>query len=234
MSGDWLIVSPHPDDAELGVGGLIAKLTAQGQRVVLLDLSRGERSTRGTVEQRQVEARAAAKVLGVTLRENAELPDGGLQDTAEQRLRVAHFIRKHRPTVLLAPRGPDRHPDHTAAYALCAAANFEAGLEKLPDKHPPHRASRMFYYYPYTDSAEVPPLVVDASEWFEMKLNALRQYRSQFHHPGYGGAETMIATKAFWDNITTRAAYWGARIGVEFGEPLFTPLPLNPEKILGP
>ena len=234
MSCDWLVIAPHPDDAELGVGGLLAKLAAEGQRLVLVDLTRGERATRGTPEQRQEEARAAAAVFKLAARENAGLPDGALQDTPAQRLRVAHFIRKHRPAVLLAPMGPDRHPDHTAAHALCIAANFEAGLATTPDEHPPHRAARLFHYYPYTEPTQTPPLVVDISAYFEMKLNALRQYRSQFHHPGYGGAETMIATKAFWDNITTRAAYWGARIGVEYGEPLYTTLPVNPEIILHP
>lgn len=229
-----LIIAPHPDDAELGIGGTIAKLCDQGRRVVLLDLTRGERASRGTPEIRAKEAQEAARVLGVGERVCAGIPDGGILDLPDQRARVAQFIRQYAPEVLLAPMGPDRHPDHTHAHLLSLAANFEAGLHQAAKQgpHPPRRADHLFTYYPYTDPEAAPPLVVDVSGHLERKLEALRQYRSQFYNPTHSGPETMIATSQFWDNITTRAAYWGARIGVRYGEPLYATLPLNPE-VLG-
>lgn len=225
---DFLVIAPHPDDAELGIGGTMARLCAGGHRVVLLDLTRGERASRGTPEIRAGEAQAAAHSLGVGERACANLPDGGILDLPEQRALVAGFIRKYRPSVILAPMGPDRHPDHTQAHLLCQAANFEAGLRKLPGD-PPHRAAHVFFYYPYTESAAPPSLVLDVSGFFGQKLEALKQYQSQFYDPGREGPQTMIATPEFWDNIQTRASYWGARIGVRYGEPLFAPLPLNPD-----
>jgi bacillithiol biosynthesis deacetylase BshB1 len=225
MSVDLLVVGAHPDDAELGAGGTLALLAHRGKRTAILDLTRGELASRGTPAERAAEAAEAARVLGVAHRENAGLPDGGIDNTAEQRAAVIVVLRRLRPRVLLVPAAPDRHPDHAAAFALLHDANFLSGLGKLPGGEP-HRAARIFGYHAYADQEREPTFVQDISETLELKLAALRAHASQFHNPAYPGNETHVSSPEFWDNITTRAAYWGARIGVKYGEPFYAPTPL--------
>ncbi len=233
MKLDVLAIGAHPDDADLGVGGLVLKLTGRGLTVGILDLTRGELGTRGTPEERAAEAREAARRLGVTVRENAGLPDGAVQNNREQQRAVIEAIRKHRPKILLAPMGPDRHPDHTAAHALVRDANFFAGLERLESGRAPYRAPKIYHYFSYHEPETAPSFVVDISAHFDAKREALRAYASQFHNPGYEGGATLISSQAFWDGIEKRAAYWGHRIGAAYGEPLYTegpaPLDIPPE-----
>lgn len=226
MSVDLLVIGPHPDDAEIGAGGLMARAAASGRRVGILDLTRGELGSRGTPTSRAEEAAAAAAILGVAVRENAALPDGAVADTPEQRATVITALRRLRPRVLLAPMAPDRHPDHSAAHTLVNAANFLAGLSKIDDGLAPHRADTVLYYHPYAQQEQMPALVQDISDTFETKLTALRAYRSQFFNPEYSGQATYVSSEAFWDGITQRAAYWGARIGVRYGEPFYATSPL--------
>lgn len=225
MSVDVLAIGAHPDDADLGVGGLLIKLAAQGQRTAILDLTQGELGSRGTVEERQQEAAHAATLLGLACRENAGLPDGGLADIPEQRTVVAHWIRKLKPRLLLLPMVPDRHPDHEAAHHLCKSANFFAGVASIDTGDAHYRAPEVFYYHPYFVGQDTPAFIADISEQFEKKHEALRAFKSQFHNPDYDGPETLVASEQFWGDITTRAAYWGGRIGVAYGEPLFSPDP---------
>lgn len=224
---DVLAIGAHPDDVDLGMGGLAHKLARTGRQVAILDLSRGEMGTRGTVEERLAEAAEAARRLGVAARENARLPDGHLENSYEQREAIVPFIRKFRPEVILAPMTPDRHPDHGAAHDLARDANFMAGLARIETGHPTYRAPKVYYYSPYFDLADDPAFVVDISEDFEAKLEALRAFASQFHNPEYKGAPTMIASERFWKSIKIRAAYWGNRIGVDYGEPIYTLEPVG-------
>jgi bacillithiol biosynthesis deacetylase BshB1 len=223
---DVLAVGAHPDDADLGVGGLLCKIALAGKKVVLLDLTKGELGSRGTVEERRAEAAEAAKVLGILGRQNAGLPDGGIANTPEQRLVLIRIFRELKPTVLLAPMAPDRHPDHTAAHELVRDANFFSGVYGVDTGQPPHRAATIYYYRAYEGTGESPSHVVDISAVFKQKLAALRAFRSQFYNPDYSGPETMIASAAFWEAIRTRAEYWGNRIGVRYGEPLYGTLPV--------
>ncbi len=224
---DLLAIGAHPDDADLGVGGMLANAARQGLRVAMLDLTRGELGTRGTSEERGLEAAAAARVLGVDTRVNAGLPDGALADTPEQRLVVIQKIRELRPKVILAPMRHDRHPDHEAAHALARATNFMAGLPKVETGQAPHRAGHIYFYHAYFNSPEPPSMVLDVSEVFELKLSALREFRSQFHNPDRNEPETAISTAAFWEQIATRAAFWGNQVGVRHGEPLYSLGPLG-------
>lgn len=226
MNLDVLAIGAHPDDVELGVAGIIHKLTQAGRTVAILDLTRGELGTRGSVPERLQEAEAAAQILGVTRRTNAELPDGNIADTPEQRLPVITAIRSFRPRIVLAPMLNDRHPDHGAASVLTRHANFFAGLRKIDTGQEPHRASRVYNYYPYTDF-RTPELVVDVSAHFETKLEAIRAYTSQFYNPNYTAEATYIATPEFFDFIRINAAYWGRRIGVAYGEALHTESPVG-------
>ena len=228
MSVDVLAIGTHPDNVELGIGGLIHKLTQTGRSVAILDLTRGELATRGSVEERQSEAMESAKILGATKRENAGLPDGRIANTHEQQLAVISFFRSLRPRVLIAPMSDDRHPDHGAAHTLTRDANFFAGLRKIDTGHEPYRAPRMYFYRVHTEST-TPQLVVDVSTHFDAKLEAIRAYASQFHNPAYAGEQTHISTPEFWESIRTKAAYWGAQIGVKYGEPLHVNGPVGIE-----
>lgn len=232
MSLDVLVIGPHPDDAELGAGGTLALLARRGLRTGILDLTQGELATRGTPAQRAEEAAAAAKLLGLAERMQAGLPDGNLADTPEQRATVVRCLRTLRPRILIVPQAPDRHPDHVAAHHLAHAANFLAGLARVEDALPPHRATIVLGYHPYAAQETQPAFVQDISEAFALKMEALRAYRSQFHDPTTAQAETYVSSSAFWEGIATRAAYWGLRIGVPYGEPFYAaaPMPLDISK----
>lgn len=226
MTVDVLVIGAHPDDADLGVGGLLCKLSDAGYRTAILDLTEGELSSRGTVAERREEAKEAAARLGVGIRRNARIPDGGVVNETEQRLALIHLLRELRPTILIAPQRPDRHPDHEAAHDLVRDAHFFSGVHGIDTGQPPHRARALYGYRAYLDTDDQPSHVVDVSDVFDRKLDALRAFRSQFHNPDYTGPETLIASPRFWDDITTRASYWGHRIGVRYGEPLYGTMPV--------
>lgn len=226
MNLDVLAIGAHPDDADLGVGGALIKLARRGYRTGILDLSRGELATRGDENERAAEAEEAGRRLGLARRDNAGLPDGGIANTPEQRLAVIEWIRRLRPAMLLAPMAPDRHPDHTAAHGLVRDAIFLAGLSRIDTGSPPHRPASAWHYHAYHEGPETPPVVIDISEVYEEKRHALAAFASQFYNPDYPAPETYVASKAFRDAMEHRAAYWGARIGAAYGEPLHGAIPL--------
>lgn len=228
-----LAIGAHPDDVELGVGGILLTVAAQGHSTAVLDLTRGEAGSRGSVEERAVEAATAADALGLQARENAHLPDGGLADTIEQREAVARLIRRLRPSIILSHAPHDRHPDHHAAHDLVRNANFTAGVSTFKTEDEPHRASRLYFYHPYSEVDTPPDLVVDISAQFERKIEVLHAYRSQFHNPEYDGPATWVSSARFWESIRTRAAHWGSMIGVDYGEPLYINGPLAAKTLPG-
>ena len=236
MNVDVLAIGAHPDDADLGVGGALLRLAAQGVCTAILDLTRGEMSSRGTVEERAVEAMEAGRLLKLAARRQTALPDGGIENTPSQREAVIRVLRELRPQILLAPMAPDRHPDHAAAHGLVRDANYFSGVAGLVTGQEPYRAPQVFYYHPYQGATESPAHVVDITDYFEEKRAALRAYASQFHNPSYQGPATWIASEAFWESIETRARYWGGRIGVRYGEPLHAdgPIALDLGARLGP
>ncbi len=233
MSVDILAIGAHPDDVDLAAGGTLCKLASAGYRIVIADLSRGELSSRGTPDERVAEAQEAAAILGVTKRVCANLRDGSIANTPEQRTVVGELIRAHRPKVLLGHMGTDRHPDHRAAHELTRDANFFAGVSKAWAAGEPHRASHIHYFRPYYEDETPPLFVVDISGHFEKKMEALRAYKSQFHNPAYTGPATYISSERFWTQIRTRAEYWGGRIGVSYGEPFFGDGPLGIDSLPG-
>jgi len=230
MEADLLVFSPHPDDAELGVGGTIIKHARQGYRVVLVDLTRGELASRGTPELRAEEATKAATFLGVSSRTCLDLGDGLLGSRPEQMLSIIEVLRQYRPRLVLAPWGEDRHPDHEAAHQLVRRSIFFSGVHTvLPEGPPAFRPSRVLYYTPYYEPRTPPACVVDVTETFDRKKEALRCFASQFYRPEESAPETWVSSEGFQQYIETRAAFWGAQIGVRYGEPLYSygPLPLN-------
>ena len=229
---DILAIGAHPDDVEVGVGGMLCKFAAAGQRTGILDLTQGEMGTRGTVEERMAEAQAAASILGVGYRANAGLPDGGIADDFDQRRRLIAYLRAFGARVVLAPFHADRHPDHEAAHHLVRNTNYLAGLARIDAGQPPHRAANVYYYRVYGDSTP-PQVVINISEEFSSKMKALQAHRSQFHNPDYPGTPTYVSSEGFWKSIQTRAEYWGQRIGAEYAETLYALEPIALDTLPG-
>ncbi|KAA0252395.1 MAG: bacillithiol biosynthesis deacetylase BshB1 [Acidobacteria bacterium] len=211
-----LAVGAHPDDVELGCGGTLATLVARGQRVGILDLTRGEMGTRGTPEGRAAEAAEAARILGARFRETLDLGDGGLRTDREAELAVVEVVRRRRPRLVLAPLPSDRHPDHVRAGKLATDAAFYAGLRALVTGLPAHRPQQVVYY-PSTFVAEL-SFLVDVSAAFETKLAAVRAFRSQFHDPASTEPETFISSRAFLDGVVGRAQAFGRLSNVAYAE----------------
>ena len=222
---DLLVIGAHPDDVEVGVGGIVAKAAKAGKRVAILDLTMGELSSRGSVEERKAEAQAASNALGVAHRTNAQLPDGGIANCDAQRQKLISHLRELRASILLCPMHTDRHPDHDAAHFLVRDANYLAGLSRIDTGQQPHRATHVYYYRVYGESTP-PSELIDISDAFETKLAALRAYKSQLFNPQYEGAATFVSSEAFWNSIRVRAEYWGARIGVKYAEPIYSDAPI--------
>lgn len=186
---DILVFGAHADDAEIGMGGTIAKHTSAGQRVVVCDLTEAEMSSNGTVELRRQEADEAAAVLGLYARTNLMLPDRGLELTRSHVERVVEEIRKWRPKLVFAPYWVDRHPDHVQSSKLIEEAVFNAKLRNYMKSMPPVQVEQLFYYY--INDMENVSLAMDVSEVYERKRMALRAYRSQF---GLNAGEETVET----------------------------------------
>ncbi len=211
---DVLVVAPHPDDAELGMGGGILSMLASGQRVGVLDLTDGEPTPYGTPEQRAIETDAATDVLGLTWRGNLGLENRKLQPTLAARAALAGVIRQTRPRWLFAPFWEDAHPDHRAATELIEDARFWAKLSKTDMPGAPHHPERIFYYYcVHLKMHAQPAFVLDISDHWERKRKSIESYHSQF----VLGRESM--KPGFVEQQEYEARHWGKSIGVEFGEP---------------
>jgi bacillithiol biosynthesis deacetylase BshB1 len=211
---DYLVVAPHPDDAELAMGGTIRLLKEEGARVGILDLTSGEPTPHGTPELRRAETEAASKVLGIDWRGNLGLPNRSLAADLEARKQLAEAIRDLRPRWLFAPYWVDGHPDHVAASTLVDAARFWAKLTKSDLKGQPHYPGRIFYYFSvHLRIHPAPSFVVDISRHIDAKMAAMSCYRSQF----ITGRSTDWPT--LLDELRDCARYWGWAIGVGYGEP---------------
>lgn len=224
MTLDVLAFAAHPDDAELSMGGTIAKMVNQGLKVGIIDMTRGEMGTRGTAETRQKEAFRAAVQLKIAVRENLDFPDGGITTERDHLLKIMMAIRKYRPKVIFAPYFNDRHPDHVQAGNLVKKAHFFSGLAKMKtfDKETPQQAyrSKKLYYYMQTYTFD-PSFIVDISETFETKMKSVKEYATQFYDPKSVEPETFISNPEFLNFITSRAQFYGFQIGAKFGEPFF-------------
>lgn len=218
---DLLAIFPHPDDAELGCGGTLAKTAANGHRVGIVDLARGEMASRGTVELRAEESQRAAKVLGVALRENLGLPDAGLRNDPPSREQLAMVIRRLKPKVVIAPALEGRHPDHRVAAQLVRDACFVAGLAKIAPDVPKHRPFKILHSLTHRQDFVRPTFVVDVSAEFELKLEAIGCYESQFSGLTQAG-EVYPNGEPLEDIIRHHGAYYGSLIRQRYGEPFFT------------
>jgi len=211
---DILIVAPHPDDAELGMGGAICRFLEEGLRVGVLDLTDGEPTPHGSPQIRARETSAATEVLGLSWRENLGLPNRSLEATIAARHRLAGVFRQQRPRWLFTPYWIDAHPDHVAATQLVEAARFWAKFSKSDLPGAPHHPQRIYNYYcVHLKLNPQPAFVLDISDYWEKKLRAIECYESQF----ITGRPTEPPT--FLDRLGDEAAYWGKTIGVRYGEP---------------
>ncbi len=221
MKLDLLVIAAHPDDAELGCGGTIAKHISLGYKVGIVDLTRGELGTRGTPDIRKSEAEASAKILGLSVRENLALADGYFQNTRENQLNVIAVVRKFQPQIVLASALHDRHPDHGRAAGLIYDSCFMAGLSKVVTTEGglPQNPWRPGAVYHFIQSQSLQPdFIVDVSEFWETKMKAVLTYKSQFFNPSSSEPETYISNPAFLKMVEARAIEHGHAIGVKYGE----------------
>lgn len=218
---DIIAFAPHPDDAELLCGGTLAKLAREGRRTAIVDLTRGEMGTRGSVEIRATEAAQAAQVLGLAVRENLGLPDSGLENTPANRTLIAKVIRRLRPQVVIAPAPKGRHPDHRIAAEMIRDGCFLAGVRKTDPASAPHRPRKLLHAIAYREDHQKPTFVVDISADFETKLRAVACYASQFEGVIQAG-EVYPNGEPLADIIRHQSAHYGSLIRCAYGEPFWT------------
>src|SRR5215471_9349748 len=192
---DLLVFGPHPDDAEIGLGGSIARHTAEGHSVGIVDLTAGELSSNGTPDMRRLESDTAAAVLGVACRENLGWPDGGIANTPELVRSAVDTIRRHRPRAVAVPYWKDRHPDHVAASQVLRIAAFRSALRRYENGADPWRPDWVCYYF--INDGATPSFVVDVSAHYDRKRAALDCFRSQFTREATGAVPTRLTASSF-------------------------------------
>jgi N-acetylglucosamine malate deacetylase 1 len=215
MSVDLLVFGPHPDDIEIGAGASVARHAGLGLRVGLCDLTAGEMSSNGTVDERLREADAARIVLGAEWRENLQWPDRRIGGEPAHLEQAVTFIRRHRPRVVAAPYWSDRHPDHGAASAVITEAVFNAGLRRYAADGEPWKAEWICYYF--INDSVAPSFIVDVTDQYEVKRKALDCHVSQFRREPHQ-VDTRLNTPLFRQLIESRDAHFGALAGVQWAE----------------
>ena len=221
MKLDILAFGAHPDDVELGCGATIAKEVSLGKKVGIIDLTRGELGTRGSAELRMIEAKNAAKIMGVSVRENLGFADGFFINDKEHQLEIIKMIRKYKPEIVLCNAIDDRHIDHGKGSKLVSDACFLSGLVKIEtteeDKQQEKWRPKLVYHYQQWKNLES-DFVVDVTGFIDAKTAAVLAYSSQFYDPKSTEPESPITSKNFIESINYRARDLGRLIGVEYAE----------------
>lgn len=230
MKLDILAFGVHPDDVELGCAGTLLGAMASGKKVGIIDLTRGELGTRGTAETRKEEARHAAEILGVAVRENLAMADGFFTNDETHLRKVIAVIRKYQPEIILANAFEDRHPDHGRSARLVADAAFLSGLRKI-ETHADEQLQDIWkpaYVFHYIqDRFLEPSFVIDVTPYMEKKMASVQAYATQFYNPSLDEPQTYISSSQFMESVKARAMILGKRIGVNYAEGFLT------EKTLG-
>jgi bacillithiol biosynthesis deacetylase BshB1 len=219
-----LAIGPHPDDIEIGIGGIVAKHVSLGHQVGLCDLTAGEMGSNGTIEERLAEAEAARGVLGAAWRVNLRLPDRALGRDASHVRSIASLVRRARPRVVAIPYWSDRHPDHVAASQLLTDAVFSAGLRRFDAEGDAWKPESVCYYF-INDSAP-PSYVVDVSAHYDTKRRALACHATQFAPASPDAVPTRLTASTFRQLIESRDAQFGALAGVPFAEGIVIKTPV--------
>ena len=221
MSVDILAIAAHRDDVELTCAGTLIKAAKQGRTTAVVDLTAGEMGTKGDAKSRAAEADEAARIMGLSARENLGLPDAAIVNDPATRTIVAKAIRKFKPRIVIAPARQGRHPDHRATAELVRDACFVAGLAKLAPELPKHRPLKVLHCVSFRQDFEKPTFVVDITDEFEQKLQAIRCFETQFGGLTQAG-EVYPNGEPLYDAIRHYSAYYGSMIRTRYGEPFFT------------
>jgi bacillithiol biosynthesis deacetylase BshB1 len=232
---DVLAFAAHPDDAELACSGTLLKLIAQGRKVGIVDLTRGELGTRGSAEIRDKEAAASAKILGLTVRINLGFRDGFFREDEAHQLAIIQAVRRFRPDVVLINAPYDRHPDHGRGSDLVRNAVFFSGLRRIETSHEgvaqtEWRPAKVWKYI--QDQLILPDFVVDITDFMDTKMAAVQAFSSQFYNPGSDEPETYISSKNFMEQLQARAKEMGHLIGVRYGEGFLSEKPLRVDDLM--
>lgn len=221
MKLDILAFGVHPDDVELSCAGVLLVEKSNGKKTGIIDLTQGELGTRGTAETRKTEAAYAAKILGVDIRENLEMADGFLQNDETHQRKIITALRTYKPEIILCNAPEDRHPDHGKSSKLVADAAFLSGLKKIETSFDNivQEAWRPKYVFRYIqDRMLQPDFVIDITDVFEQKIEAIKAYKTQFHAADIEGPQTYISTPDFLDSVIYRHKWFGKMIGVKYAE----------------
>lgn len=216
-----LAIGVHPDDVELGCAGTLLAAIEEGKKVGIVDLTRGELGTRGTPETRKVEARNAADILGIQVRENLGMADGFFQNDEAHQLILIAAIRKYQPDIILANAPEDRHPDHGRSAKLISDAAFLSGLRKIETQIDGvnQEAWRPAYVFHYIQDRFIQPsFVIDISKYMDKKIESVLAYTTQFYNPDLNEPQTYISSPQFIESVKARAMMLGKRIGVDYAE----------------
>ncbi len=219
---DILAIMAHPDDAELLCGGALAKAGARGDRVGILDLTRGEAASAGSVETREQEAARSAEVMGLAVRRNAELRDSGLINDDASRSVVVELIRELRPKVIVTHWREGRHPDHRVAAQLAYDASFLSALKNYDAPGDAHRTDKVVHCLLFREDAPPPSFVVDITDHLETKMAAVACFESQFSEKTAAGEVFGAGDRPLEDQIRAQCAHHGSRIRCAYGEPFWT------------
>jgi bacillithiol biosynthesis deacetylase BshB1 len=220
MELDILSIAAHPDDTELTCGGTVVKMAEAGYKVGVLDLTAGESGTRGNARLREREADRASQIMGIVHRANLGLPDAGIENLREYKLKIAQKIRDLRPRTVILPYWEGRHPDHYTTGRIGYEACFLAGLAKAPLDGRPHRPHKIIYATQYVPSVR-PTFVVDITAQFEKKLKGILCYRSQFS--ARKDMQNLFPARAdLRERVGSLARHFGLMIGARYGEPFVT------------
>jgi bacillithiol biosynthesis deacetylase BshB1 len=217
---DALAFGAHADDVEIACSGTILKLGALGYKTGVITLTRGEMATRGSAKIRAQEFARSAKIMGLAAHKMLDIPDGRIEVTWENKIKIITEIRTYKPRIVFAPYWVSRHPDHEKASHLVREAAYLSGLKKLKTDQEPYRPYKVIFYQ--TRFEFKPSFIVDISQYHQKKLESILCYKSQFHHPDkaeFGSDETLLSRPEFIDRITTRDKQYGTYVGVEYGEP---------------
>ena len=222
MKLDVLAIGSHPDDVELGCSGTLINAVKKGKKVGIVDLTQGELGTRGTVQTRYDEAANAAKIMGITVRENLKMRDGFFKNDEEHQMQLVRILRKYKPEIVIGNILEDRHPDHGRGGWLTYDACFFSGLRQVKttgddgQEQEKWRPKLLLHYI--QDRFYEPDIITDVTEVWEQRMAAIRAYKTQFYDPNSDEPQSYLSSPEFIEALTARARLLGKRIGVKYGE----------------